>query len=392
MQIDVFTANVFDTDEGRNQLSDWLDSHDSQPDFVALHQSVTTLNASLPKVMGRDVCLHGATSCLGVMGADGPKIENGFGAFAIWDPEGDYGTALAENNSDPRRAASDATKAALLAADRPGEAPDLIWLSSSPGHEELVLAGVEDVVGGNVPILGGSAADNSVSGDWRVFDADQSLADGVIVSVLFPSKPTSFAYHNGYAPSLHVGTVTAAEGRLLKEIDHRPAAEVYREWIGEGVIPENVNENTPILSESTLTPLGRYLDSVGGVPYFLLAHPAGLTSADELELFADIEVGVEITLMKGAPEQLTKRAGKVAALAAEASDISLDSISGALMVYCGGCMLAVQDRLDGVSAGVKEALPDIPFLGVFTFGEQGVALDGRNRHGNLMISAIVFGA
>ncbi|NNJ67935.1 MAG: hypothetical protein HKP54_07825, partial [Boseongicola sp.] len=67
-------------------------------------------------------------------------------------------------------------------------------------------------------------------------------------------------------------------------------------------------------------------------------------------------------------------------------------IAGALMIYCGGCMLAVQEQLDDVAAGVREALPGVPFLGVFTFGEQGVVLDGRNRHGNLMISAIVFGA
>ena len=392
MQIDVFTANLSDHSDGRTQFAEWLGCHDTKPDFIALHQSVTTLEAGLAELFERGVALHGATSCLGVLGADGPKIDDGVGAFAIWDTDGDYGTALIEIEGDPRRAASEATVAALLAADRPGEAPDLIWISSSPGNEELILAGVEDVVGQNVPVLGGSAADNSVSGEWRVFDGETSLAEGVIVSVLFPSKPASFAYHNGYAPTAHKGTVTSVEGRLLKEIDNRPAAEVYREWIGGGVIPDGVKDTTPILSESTLTPLGRYLDSVGSVPYFLLSHPAALTPSDELELFADVEVGDELTLMTGAPDQLTRRAGKVAALAAEASYLAPKEISGALMVYCGGCMLAVQDRLGDVSSGVSEALPGVPFLGVFTFGEQGVVLDGRNRHGNLMISAIVFGS
>lgn len=392
MQIDVFTTNMRDNADGRSQFAAWLGRHETLPDFVALHQNVTTLDAGFVDIVGREVALHGATSCLGVMSADGPKIEDGVGAFAIWDSEGDYGTALVEFKGDPRKAASEAAVAALLAADRPGEAPDLIWISSSPGQEELVLAGVEDIVGQNVPILGGSAADNSVSGDWRVFDRRTSVADGVIVSVLFPSKPASFAYHNGYAPSEHRGKVTSVEGRLLKEIDNRPAAEVYREWIGGGVIPENATDMIPILSESTLTPLGRYLDSVGGVPYFLLAHPAALTPSDELELFADLDIGDELTLMTGSPDQLTRRAGKVAALAAEASHMTLKEISGALMVYCGGCMLAVQDRLGDVSSGVTQALPGVPFLGVFTFGEQGVVLDGRNRHGNLMISAIVFGS
>lgn len=392
MQIDVFTTNLPAERSAHDALRDWLSHHDTAPSFLALHQSVRTLDDTRSDLGCPDTALHGATSCLGVMGADGPKIENGLGAFAIWDADGDYGTAIAPIKTDARAAARIATANALVNAGRPGEAPDLIWISASPGCEEIVLAGVEDIVGENVPVVGGSAADNAVAGEWRVFDGAETLADGVIVSALFPSKPIGFAYHNGYAPTQHKGTVTAASERLLKEINHRPAAEVYREWTGAGVIPDAVVGTTPILSESTMAPLGRYLDSLGDVPFYLLAHPAGLTADDELELFANIQVGDALTLMSGAPDQLTRRAGKVAALAAEASDMEPSEIAGALMVYCGGCMLAVQDSLSDVTNGVVEALPGVPFLGIFTFGEQGVALDGRNRHGNLMISAIVFGA
>jgi len=60
------------------------------------------------------------------------------------------------------------------------------------------------------------------------------------------------------------------------------------------------------------------------------------------------------------------------------------------MVYCGRCMLAVQDHMDEVVHGVVQAIPDTPFLGVFTFGEQGMVMDSDNRHGNLMISCILF--
>ena len=95
--------------------------------------------------------------------------------------------------------------------------------------------------------------------------------------------------------------------------------------------------------------------------------------------------------MAGSPDQLTQRAGKVASLAVQAGGGRADAFAGALVVYCGGCMLAVRDRLEDVTAGLTEALPGVPYLGIFTFGEQGVVLDGRNRHGNLMISAVLFG-
>lgn len=390
MKIDVFAADSTPDGEHNEAFDAWLAAHPTAPDFVALHQSVPSRSLGIAGRLTQDTALHGATSCLGVMSHNGPHVANGFGALAIWDPDGDFGTGLRPLGSDSRAAAKEATEAALLAADRLGEAPDVIWLSCSPGTEEAVLAGVEAVVGANVPVLGGSAADDTIEGHWQVFDAKQSETNGVIVSVLFTSKPISFAYHNGYAPTYHAGVVTKCDGRLLQEIDHRPAADVYREWTGHSVIPETVTEHTAILSESTLSPLGRHLDDVGGVPFYLLFHPAGLRPDGTLELFADAHEGDTLTLMHGDPSQLTQRAGKVAALAAQTGDLAPDRLAGALIVYCGGCMLAVQDRLKEVSDGVSDALPGLPFLGVFTFGEQGMVMGGRSRHGNLMISAIVF--
>jgi hypothetical protein len=391
MQIDVFAENGTDMATLGAAFDAWLARHDRAPDFVALHKSVGCREAGLTPRLAGVRAMHGATSCLGVMGAGGARIENGAGAFAIWDAEGDYGTAMRPLGDDARDAARAAIEAALMAADRPGEAPDLVWLSASPGREEAVLAGIADAVGANVPVLGGSAADDDVSGRWLVYHHDDVETEGVVVSVLFPSTPVSFAYHNGYAPTERTGTVTAVRGRVLQEIDGRPAADVYRDWTGHALIPEAVAETAPILSESTLAPLGRFLESVGDVPYYLLAHPAGLTPEGHLELFSDVAVGDELTLMTGSPEGLTQRAGKVAALAAQAGG-GPARFAGGLVVYCGGCMLAVRDRLDDVAGGIAEALPGLPFLGVFTFGEQGVVLDGRNRHGNLMISAVLFGA
>jgi hypothetical protein len=60
------------------------------------------------------------------------------------------------------------------------------------------------------------------------------------------------------------------------------------------------------------------------------------------------------------------------------------------VVYCGGCRMAVGDEMSGVVSEVANSFGPVPFLGCFTFGEQGSVLQ-RNVHGNLMISAVVFG-
>ena len=58
--------------------------------------------------------------------------------------------------------------------------------------------------------------------------------------------------------------------------------------------------------------------------------------------------------------------------------------------YCGGCKLAVDEEIGRVAQSVNDALDGAPFIGCFTFGEQGYLID-RSVHGNLMISAIAFG-
>lgn len=109
-----------------------------------------------------------------------------------------------------------------------------------------------------------------------------------------------------------------------------------------------------------------------------------------MDLFASVREGERLTLMRGTQDSLVDRAGRVAALARTGAGGEDQPVAGALMMYCGGCMLSVQSRISDVVSGVNAALEGAPFLGAFTFGEQGALVRAGNRHGNLMISCIVF--
>ena len=362
------------------------------PDFMALHFAVGLDAAALHAGavgIGPSSALHGGSSCLGIMGRDGVDIGGaGIGAFAIWDPEGSYGTASADLGADAAAAARDAALAALARAGRVGEMPDMVWLSVAPGREEQVLDGLRSVVGSETLIVGGSSADNDVSGNWAQFGPEALHRDGLVVSVLFPSRPLASGYQSGYAPTGHSGVVTAVEGRRLQEIDGRPAADVLNSW-SEGVVPTAGDAPRSILADATLWPLGRVTRHVAGVPFHLLAHPATALPDGSVDLFADVRPGDRLWQMQGTADSLVARAGRVAALAREEAG---GAVSGALVIYCGGCMLAVQGRMDEVAAGIVEALGDVPWIGVFTFGEQGMPMGDHARHGNLMISCSVIAA
>ncbi|MEC4678836.1 MAG: FIST N-terminal domain-containing protein [Nitrospirota bacterium] len=365
-----------------------------EPSTLVVSFSVSydaTLVLKAIRELSPNVPVQGASSCLGAMTQDGFHSNNGSGLsfFGILDPEGSYGVSASMITDNAKQAAKDALEQALVAANCAGEVPAMIWLTAAPGFEEQLMEGIAEVVGDGVPIAGGSSADNTVTGEWKQFSGDTVYDNAVVVGAMFPSTEIMFAFHSGYEPTDNKGKVTKISGRTLSEIDHRPAAEVYNEWTS-GLISKEIATGGNILAATSLHPLGRVAGHIGKIPYFQLTHPNAVLKKGALSLFTDMAIDDEIVLMQGSVDSLVSRAARVASSAKEMNPLKNSDVAGALIIYCAGCMLTVKDKIDEVVHGLKEELPDTPFMGSFTFGEQGCFVGGENRHGNLMISVLLF--
>ncbi|NLI79017.1 MAG: hypothetical protein GX442_21565 [Candidatus Riflebacteria bacterium] len=385
--------------EGRAAVGEvraaWAGHGKPAPHLVFFHASEGYDGAELMEEMARafpGVPLHGGTSCQGIMTHLGalPGSGKSLGMLALNDPDGAYGVGVAPLAGDPRGAGSRAAQEALRQAGREGETPTMVWLTSAPGHEEEVLAGLEDLFGPDVPVGGGSAADDAVAGRWRQFANGQVFDDAVVVAVLFAPGRIGFSFHSGYDPTAKRAVITSGEGRTIRALDGRPAAEVYNAWTG-GALADLQATGGSLLLRTTLQPLGRVAGRIGGIPYFQLSHPESMTADGALALFSRVESGQEVWLMQGSEESLVKRAGRVARSAVQSLPGRPVAVRGAMVIYCAGCMLTVRNRMADVVESLRQGLgPDVPFLGAFTFGEQGCFVGGENRHGNLMISLLVF--
>ncbi len=334
--------------------------------------------------------IAGMSSCLGAMNERGLHTDAGKGMsiIAFTDLAGDYGVGLCLQGDDPAGAGARAVRQAIDRAGRAGELPELVWLSAAPGREEAVLQGIASVIGPHVPVLGGSSADNNIAGDWWQFSDRMVSADGVLAVVFYPSCPSGFSFHSGYAPTAHSGIATSAGGRVVREIDNEPAARIYDSWT-DGLISEHIDGGN-ILAASTFHPLGLEAGRIEDVPYYALVHPERVLEDGSISMFSDVPEGAEVTLMHGSADSLVHRAGSVVKGVIERQGRRPSDVAGSLLVYCAGCMLGIQQRMDEVVGGIRRAQGDAPFQGVFTFGEQGCFADGVNRHANLMILAVVF--
>jgi len=222
------------------------------------------------------------------------------------------------------------------------------------------------------------------------FGNDTVCREAISVATLFPTGEIGYAFHSGYEPTKHRGIVTRADGRVLYEVDGRPIVQVYNEWT-EGLIDDVLPEGGSLVPTASFSPIGRPVKQVGDISYFRLSYPVEVLSDHGLLLYTDISEGDEVVLMTGNRDSLATRAGRVASVAVKAAEFNEEEVEGALVLYCTGCMLSIQDRLPEVVADLKTVLHNVPFLCSFTLGEQGCFIGGENRHANLMIAVLVFG-
>lgn len=336
------------------------------------------------------VPFQGGTSCQGVMTETGYHSNDGvsLGLFGIYDPDGVYSIGWSAVDGHSYLAGRDVIRQARAAAgqDKP---PALIWITCAPGDEEALLVGIEEGLdGASVPIIGGSSADNTISGNWYQFTNDTVLRNGIVITALYPSTRVRYAFDNGYSPTEQKGYITKVAGRTVYEINRRPAAEVYNEWTNGAISDYMAGGN--ILAPSTLYPLGRSAEWTSGITFYQLSHPEAVHEDGALSLFTTAQPGDRIVLMESTIKGLVNRVDRITSAALAGMRAPSEQIAGALIIYCAGCMLAVQDNLPDVVERFNGALANQPFLGLYTFGEQGCAAFGENVHANLMMSIIVF--
>src|SRR5258708_4001315 len=171
------------------------------PDMVFLHGAERCNPRGVAEIVAArwpNARLHGGSSCLGVMKRGRFEANpSSFGLLGIVDRKGAYGVGHVVLATQPREEVKAALAMALEQAGRPGEVPSFVLLTAPPGSEEELLLGIADVVGAHVPVAGGSAGDEAVTGHWWQA-ANQSVGPDLAVATLpFPTRPRVSAFPDG---------------------------------------------------------------------------------------------------------------------------------------------------------------------------------------------------
>ena len=326
----------------------------------------------------------GNTSFTGVITPEGYiSSPDGFvGILAISDPDLKVGIAAVERTDCPVDAGAQAAK---LAMEKAGKAtpPDYYYMAAPSGLEEFYVKGITEVIG-RVPFYGGSAADNSIEGKWKLFTDKGVFADGVAVAFFYTDKKMANKFTGAYRETKDMGVITKViDHRVLAEIDGVPALQKYAEWRGMDV---EALKGGALLAETITSPLG-VKDRLGDL--VAIRHPMNGNDDLTMNIGNNLAEGTAVIRMEGTVDELIDSTGATLAELKEKLAVPAGAYH---IVHCGGRRAGIDARIDEVAEKLIKEADGVPFIAEFTFGEYGYEADGLNTCGGLMLSFTAFEA
>ena len=353
--------------------------------FTSCVQDQNKIMEGAKSVLG-DVPVIGCTSSAAICTQDGYlNKETGYSGMMLFGGDLEVVTAgSAQTDETPREVGRKVALEAISKVKGEDTEPDFFFMSASPANEEEYLEGIQDVIG-NVPVFGGSAADNTVEGKWSILNDGEVFADGLTIAIFYTKGEMKNLYTGAYHETSNVGVITKVrDERTLVEIDHEPALKKYAEWTGKTV--ESLMGNN-LLTETICAPLG-VKDPIGKVT--AVRHPMFGNDDLSMNIGANLALNTAVIQLSNTPEGILKANEETIN---NLNKLMVSDVNSYFLVHCGGRRLglALSQIEDRIYPEVKRVIPDKEFLMVFTFGEYGTGDHSSNTVGGLSLSYTAFG-
>ena len=368
--------------------------------FYSTNHKPEEVVASLQSPPGRWGHLVGWSSDRGIIAPDGyhSSADGVVGVLSFRLPGLEVGVGCAgfDETDSPGASAVLALRRAVADAGRQWgtELPGMIVMSTTyHGHEEAVLEALDPETGESVPVMGGTAAGNASAGvpHGSVIANDKALRRGLVLAVFYADRPFRWAFRGDFNRTSKSGVVTAVagKGRVIRQIDGRPALEVYNEWSG-GRVAEAMRSGRDMNTFTGLYPLCRMLHSErASHNLFVHAWPAhDAATSGALVTSASVAEGDKVYFCEGSWNILLNHIG---ALTRDAKAGGSSRIGAALFICCEAVLKNIPSRQrDQIAYLLNESLGEAPWMGPFTWGEQGNFPGVGNYHGNLLTGVTLF--
>lgn len=227
-----------------------------------------------------------------------------------------------------------------------------------------VMRGLQEVLGTSSLIAGGMAADDLRFTTTYQYANDEVISGGVVGMLIGGTARIGVGIEHGFAPISRPRRITRAQGSVLCELDHQPAASVYEEYFGTELVNRMRREG--LAREGIAYPVGMRIASSDP---WLLRNVVAFRDDGALACSGEILEGAWLQLMIGSRQLVVEAAQRAAQQAVR----SLNRVAGVLV-----CDSVARRKLLGQRYAALEVAmirrtvgPSIPLAGCYTYGEQG---------------------
>ncbi len=369
--------------------------------FSAYGLDPHTAYADVREIVGKTPIVGGTTCGEFSSAISGPQT----GTIAVMTLQSSYlsvGVGIGENlSTDPKGCAQQAIGSAYQAlksnptvmslmlialgkkkaadASRIKPFVNIILPDGSTGQEEPFMRALIEETGTVAQLVGGSTGNDFSSGTTYQF-ANGVFQNAAAVTTISSGLKMGTAMGHPYYPGSKGAVVTRSRGRVVYELNHRPAAEEMKAIVGATELTDEIFAKNPfgikssdVFSEYTIKSVAK-------------------TDADgSLTFFAEIPEGAYLRHMQSdrdyAIASFKKTLQRAITDAGSPKKIGAVVIFNCILRHLLKCSMEVDDL-----AIIREVLAeDVPVIGFNAFGEQGMTLGGAIGHYNQTATVLVIG-
>jgi hypothetical protein len=227
-----------------------------------------------------------------------------------------------------------------------------------------MIRGVHDIVGAGVPLVGGCAGDGmKMERTFQIHD-DEVISGGVVGAAIASEGPIGLGWSHGWERVGEPMLVTNSAGNRVREIDDRPALDVYLESLGA---PSEVGSDPREFTRWARThPLGLGRRRNGHEP----VRCVGEADFEERSIVctAEVPAGGLTWFMHGDADSVLRSTSKACRDAVGA--LGDTPPLGIVAFDCIGRRGVLGDeRIADEVASIRDCAPDAQIAGLYTYGE-----------------------
>lgn len=254
----------------------------------------------------------------------------------------------------------------------------LLLTDGLAGDQQEIVRGAYSALGAGTRLVGGCAGDGLRMQQTHQFHGDEVLTDAVVAAAIGSDAPIGIGVEHGWRPVGERLLVTASTGNRVLRINDRPALDIYLEVVDA---PEAAHTDTEAFTRFAIThPLG--LERRTGTEVRFIG---GADFEDRsLQCIANVPQGELAWVMEGDEQSVLD--ATIGACAAARDQLGPQPPKGLLVFDCIARRGVLgDDHLDTEVGRIRDAFPDTPLAGFYTYGEFARLEGTRGFHNQTLV-------